>query len=144
MIKNYSQYIMKEEINTLSQEIKNVSDYFENGPCTGSIKSLKEDFNIDLVNAPNYYLNVINKIEELLRETRILFLYSVFNKVCKEENKLYHFDTPFQAEMRYDAIVRKEGFFYLLDEDGEYREIFTSERFTQFIDELYWELYEND
>lgn len=132
----------EEEINILSQEIKNVSDYFENKPWTGSTKSLKEDFNIDSINAPNYYLNVIEKIDEVLRETRILFLYSVFNKVCKEENTLYHFNTPFQAEMRYDAIIRKEGTFYLLDENSDYREMFTSERFTQFIDELYWELYE--
>ena len=27
-------------------------------------------------------------------------------------------------------------------EDGDLREVFTSERFTNFIDELYWELYE--
>ncbi len=66
---------------------------------------------------------------EVLRETRLLFLYSILNMVCKESGKNYNFDNPFQANMKYSAVMKKEGRFYLLDEDGDYREIFTSEKF---------------
>lgn len=134
--------MIKEEINKLSQEIEDISNNFENIPWTGSVKLLKEDFDIDSINTPKHYWKIIEEIEEVLRETRIIFLCSVFNRVCIEEGKLYYFDTPFQAGMRYDAVMKKDGSFYLLDEDGDYKEIFTSENFAQFINDLYWELYE--
>jgi hypothetical protein len=39
---------------------------------------------------------------------------------------------------------KKDGIFYLKDEDGDLREIFISEEFVAFIDDLYWELYEEE
>jgi len=132
----------KEKISKLSQEIEDVSNNFENKPWTENIKLLKEDFDINSISTPNHYLKTIDEMEEVLRETRLLFLYSVLNIVCKEQGKLYNFDNPYQASMKYDAVMKKEGSFYLLDEDGDYREIFTSEKFMRFIDDQYWELYE--
>ena len=44
--------------------------------------------------------------------------------------------------MSYKGVMKKEGSFYLLDEDSEFREVFDSENFQQFIDDQYWELYE--
>lgn len=132
----------KEELNKLSQDIGNVSNNFELKPWTGHVKLLKQDFDLSEIDNPENYLKLIEETSEILRQTRLLFLYSVFNKVCKEEGKLYHFDTPFQASMSYSAVMKKDGSFYLLDEDGHYREIFTSEAFASFIDEQYWELYE--
>ncbi len=132
----------KEELKELSREIENISNNFEAKPWSDNIKLLKEDFDINKINTPKHYSKVIDEITEVLRETRLLFLYSVFNKVCEEEGKLYYFDTPFQANMSYSAVMKKEGSFYLLDEDKDYREIFTSEAFVRFIDDQYWELYE--
>jgi len=132
----------KEEINELLQEIEYISRSYETKPWTENVKLLKADFDINSIGTPKHYLKIINELEELVRETRLLFLYSVFNKVCKEEDKLYYFDTPFQASMVYRAVMKKEGRFYLLDEDGDCREIFTSEKFIRFIDDLYFELYE--
>ncbi|NOQ71782.1 MAG: hypothetical protein GQ574_07270 [Crocinitomix sp.] len=132
----------KEVVRKLSQEIEDISNNFENKPWTGNAKLLKEDFDINSISTPKKYSKTIDELEEILRETRLLFLYSVLNIVCKEVGKLYYFDTPFQASMRYDAVMKKEGSFYILDEDGDYSEIFTSESFTHFIDDLYWELYE--
>lgn len=132
----------KEEISKLSQEIEDISNNFENKPWTENIKLLKEDLDINSLNTPKHYWKTIDELKEVLRETRLLFLYSVLNRVCSEEGKLYYFDTPFQASMKYDAVMKKEGSFYIQDEDRDFREIFTSEKFTQFIDDLYWELYE--
>lgn len=132
----------KEELSKLTQEIEKISNNFENKPITEKIKLLKEDFDINSINTPNQYLRTIDELEEVLRETRLLFLYSVLNIVCKESGENYNFDTPFQASMKYSAVMKKEGSFYLLDEDGDYREIFTSEKFMRFIDDQYWELYE--
>ena len=132
----------KEEISKLSQEIEDISNNFENKPWTGNVKLLKEDFDINSIITPKNYSKTIDELEEVLRETRFLFLCSVLNIVCKKEGKLYYFDTPYQASMRYDAVMKKVGSFYILDEDGDYREIFTSETFTHFIDDLYWELWE--
>jgi len=134
----------KEEINKLSQEIEDVSRYFENKPWTGNQKLLKEDFDIGSLNTPKHYWKIIEEIEEVLREARILFLCSVFNRVCKEEGILYYFDTPYQASMRYDAVMKKEGSFYLLDEDGDFRDIFTSEKFAHFVNNEYWKLFEQE
>jgi hypothetical protein len=131
-----------EELSKLSEEIKDISNNFENKPWTGNIKLLKEDFDINSINTPNHYLKTTDVLEEVLRETRNLFLYSVLNIVCKEPGKLYNFDNPYQASMKYVAVMKKEGSFHLLDEDGDYREIFTSENFMRFIDDQYWELYE--
>ncbi|MBS7230769.1 hypothetical protein KHA90_07015 [Flavobacterium psychroterrae] len=132
----------KEELNKLSQKIENVSTNFQLKPFTDNIKLLKEDFDINEIKTPQQYLKTIDDITEILRQTRLLFLYSVFNKVCTEQDKLYHFATPYKASMSYSAVIKKGNSFYLLDEDGDFSEIFTSESFMQFIDDEYWELYE--
>jgi len=132
----------KEELNKLSQEIEDISNNFELKPFSDNVKLLKEDFDINEIKTPKQYLETIDEITEVLRQTRLLFLYSVFNIVCKEEDKLYYFDTPYQAAMSYSAIIKKGESFYLLDEDGDYSQTFTSEPFVQFIDDQYWELYE--
>ena len=131
-----------EELSLLSKEIENISNNFELKPYTDNIKLLKEDFDINKINTANHYSKVIDEITEILRETRLLFLYSVLNKVCKKEGESYYFDTPFQASMSYNAVIKKEASFYLIDEDGDLREIFTSEAFTNFIIDQYSELYE--
>lgn len=132
----------KEELIKLSQEIDKISKNFENKPWTENRKLLKEDFDINSINTPNHYLKTIDELEEVLRESRLLFLYSVLNIVCKESGKLYNFENPYQASMKYTGVMKNEGSFYLLDEDGDYGEIFTSENFMRFIDDEYWELYE--
>jgi len=132
----------KEELNKLSQEIEDISNNFELKPFSENVKLLKEDFDINKIKSPKQYLETIDDITEVLRENRLLFLYSVFNIVCKEEDKLYYFDTPYQAAMSYSALIKKGESFYLLDEDGDYSQTFTSEPFVQFIDDQYWELYE--
>lgn len=132
----------KEDLNKLSQEIDEISNKFEDKPWTDNVKLLKEDFDINSINTPSRYLKTLDELEEVLRETRLLFLYSVLNMVCKESGKLYNFDIPFQAGMKYTAVMKKDGSFYLLDEDGDYKEIFPSENFMRFIDDQYWELYE--
>ena len=132
----------KEELNKLSQEIEDISNNFELKPFSDNVKLLKDDFDINKIKTPKQYLETIGEITEVLRQTRLLFLYSVFNIVCKEEDKLYYFDTPYQAAMSYSALIKKGESFYLLDEDGDYSQTFTSEPFVQFIDDQYWELYE--
>ena len=132
----------KEEQNKLSQEIEDISNNFELKPFSDNVKLLKEDFDINKIKSSKQYLETIDEITEVLRQTRLLFLYSVFNKVCIEDDKLYYFDTPYQAAMSYSALIKKGESFYLLDEDGDYSQTFTSEPFVQFIDDQYWELYE--
>jgi hypothetical protein len=134
----------QEELIKLSKEIDEISSNFENKPWTEKRKLLKKEFNIGSINSPNNYLQTLSELEEVIRETRLLFLYSVFNIVCKEEGKLYDFDNPYQAGMRYTAIMKKEDTFYLLDEDGDLKEMFVSENFVQFVDDTYWELYEQE
>ncbi len=134
----------KEQLNELLQDIEEVASNFEDKPWTANVKLLKEDFDITSANNPKKYWKTKDQLEELLRETRILFIFSILNRVCVEEGELYHFDTPYQAGMRYDGVMKKEGTFYMLDEDGDYREIFSSEKFTQFIDDTYWRLYDDD
>lgn len=134
----------KEELSKLSNEIEEISSNFENEPWTENRKLLKKEFSSSSINTPNNYLNTLSDLEEVLRETRLLFLYSVFNLVCKEEGKLYDFDKPYQAGMKYTAIMKKEDTFYLLDEDGDLKEMFVSENFVQFVDDSYWELYEQE
>lgn len=132
----------KEKLKDLSEKIANISDNFEQKPWTENVKLLKEDFNVGSINTPKYYRGIIDELEEVLRESRLLFLYSIFNVVCKEEDKVYIFGSPYQASMIYDGVLKKEDSFYLRDEDGDYREISTSEKFVQFVDDLYWEIYE--
>jgi hypothetical protein len=132
----------KEDLSKLSNEIEEISSNFENKPWTENRKLLKKEFDSSLIKSPNNYLNTLSELEEVVRETRLLFLYSVFNIVCKEEGKLYDFDRPYQAGMRYTAIMKKEDTFYLLDEDGHFNEMFVSEKFAQFVDDSYWKLYE--
>lgn len=125
-----------------TKKIEEVSAHFEDKPWTQNVKFLKADFDSTSLKSPKEYSLLINELDELLRETRLLFLHTIFEKICLEENKLYYFDTPYQAGMSYLAVVKKEGSFYLYDEDGDFSEIFTSEKFTQFIDDNYWELYD--
>ncbi|MFD2943263.1 hypothetical protein [Flavobacterium notoginsengisoli] len=132
----------KEQLHALTGDIEVISKYFEEKPFTDSVKMLKENFDTESVQSPGHYLQVMDQVSELLRQTRFLFICSVLNKVCLEENKWYSFSEPFQAKMAYSAVMKRDGFFYVLDEDGDHNEIFTSENFMQFIDDQYWELYE--
>lgn len=134
----------KEELSKLSIEIDEISSNFENKAWTENRKLLKEEFNVLSINTPNNYLKTISELEEVLRQTRLLFLYSVFNRLCEEEGKLYNFDSPYQAGMKYTAIMKSEGTFHLLDEDGDFKEMFVSEKFVQFVDDSYWKLYEQE
>ena len=134
--------MIKNEFDKLSQEIEDITNNFEDKPWTDNVKLLKDDFDISSISTPKHYLKVANEIEELLRETQLLFILSALNKVCEEEGKLYYFETAYQANMKYDAVMKKEGSFYLHDEDGDFREVFTSSTFAKFIDDLYWEIYD--
>ena len=128
----------KEELNNLFNDLESISNNFEDITWTNS-RSLKEDLDINSLNTPKQYSKIIKQIEEILYETRVLFLYSTLNKVCQEEGVLYYFDTPFQQGMRYDAVIKKDGSFYLLGEDKDYRELFTGQEFVDFIEMIYWE-----
>ena len=132
----------KEQINKISKEIEDISNNFESEPWTENMKLLKDDFDINTIKSPKRYLEIMGEISEIFRETRVMFLHSVFNKVCQTEGELYSFSTPYQAGMKYSAVMKKEGIFYILDEDGQYREMFTTEKFTRFVDDQYWELVE--
>lgn len=134
----------KEQINKLAQNIEAISEHFEVKPWMPNIKFLKDDVDFKSIDTPKHYSEIIYELNDVLRQTRFLFLYSIFDIMCKEEGKLYYFTTPYQANMSYHAVVKKEGDFYLQDEDGDFREIFSSEEFVQFIDDLYWRLYDDE
>ena len=91
----------KEEKVILLQEIDDISSNFEDASFTGNIKLLKEDFDIKSIKTPKVYRKTIDELNEVLRETRLLFLYSVLNKVCEEEGKLYYFDTLHSSQDQY-------------------------------------------
>lgn len=133
-----------EEIAHLCHRLEDVNKNFEQKSHLGQIASLKEDFNIRSLNTPNYYLKLMTEMNDILQKSRLLFLHAVLDKVCIEEGKFYDFGHPFQAAMSYYAVTKKDGIFYLKDEDGDLREIFSSEEFVTFIDDLYWELYEEE
>jgi hypothetical protein len=48
-------------------------------------------------------------------------------KVGKESGKLYDFDHPYQAAVKYRALMKKEMSFLLLDKDDGNHEIFISQ-----------------
>ena len=131
----------KQDLEILSESIENIAKYFEDKPFTQNIRLLRGDFDINKLGSPNQYLKIIDDLEELQRESRHLFNCSVLNKVCREENKIYIFEYPFKSSMNYDGVMKKDGTFYLRDEDSDLREIFTSKEFSEFLDDLYWELY---
>ena len=132
----------KEKTNKIFREIEAIADNFEDEPWTDNVRLLKVDFDAGNLEKPKHYSEVISEVTEILREARLLFLHSVFAKVCEKEGESYSFSVPYQAGMKYSAVMKREGSFYLLDEDGDYREIFTNENFARFIDDQYWKLIE--
>jgi hypothetical protein len=133
-----------EAIDNLMQDIKEISTSFKKLTLPDAFNTTNEEFDLNSLDNPQNYMDKIHVISEVLRQTRYLFLYSILNKVCLEEGKVYNFKTPFQAAMSYSGVIKKEDTFYILDEDGDLREVFTSEKFTQFIDDEFWEFYENE
>lgn len=132
------------ELNEFSKSLQRLSTNYEEKAWTVGIKLLRTEFKLSSIENPNHYLKLINDLNEFSRQSRVLFLYSVLNLVCKEESKLYHFETPYQTSLKYDAVMKKDDTFYIRDEDGHFREIFQSIEFMQFIDDQYWRLYEED
>lgn len=133
----------KDEIEKLVREIESVSSNFEDEACTDKVRLLKDGFDLKAIGGPKRYLEFISEVNELARQGRLLFLYSIFNRVCEKEGVTYRFKTPYQANMAYSAVMNKEGVFYILDGDGHYREIFCTEKFVHFVEDEYWELIEN-
>lgn len=132
----------KDQIQKLLQEIELISSSFENEPWTENKRLLKLNFDFIKVGNPKHYLEFIDTISEILRQARVLFLHSVFNKVCVEEGVAYNFETPYQANMKYCGVMKKENAFYILDEDRHYRDIFDTEKFVRFVEDQYWELFD--
>ena len=130
----------KEKSNKIFREIEAITDNFEDEPWTDNVRLLKADFDAGKLEKPKHYSEAISEVTEILREARVLFLHSIFAKVCKNEGEPYSFSVPYQAGMKYSAVMKKEGSFYLLDEDGDYRDIFANENFTRFIDDQYWKI----
>ena len=130
------------EIEKLVDEIISISNNFEDEAFTENVKLLREGFNLEAVGSPKRYLEFVSEVSELVRQGRILFIYSTFNRVCEKEGKNYRFNTPYQANIAYSAVMKKQGTLYLLDEDGHYREIFCTESFARFVEDEYWELIE--
>lgn len=143
----------QQQTQTLYNRIDKISDKFEtnyykvgynqldNDYYTCSYVSLKNDLKIDQLDQPSIYLDLLDDLEEVKRQTRVLFIHAVLNKVCIEAGKLYLFNGPYQASISYKGVLKGESTFYLKDEDGDFTEIFDSENFQQFIDDQYWELY---
>lgn len=140
--KNINDNMKQQQTPTLCNRIEKISDKFETNYYSSSNMLLKNKLTIDQFDEPSSYLELLEDLEEVKRQTRVLFIHAVLNKVCIEEGKLYLFNSPYQASMSYSGVMKKEGIFYLKDEDGDLREIFDSENFQQFIDDQYWEFYE--
>lgn len=135
--------IMKQQQSqTLCNRIDKISDKFETIDLIPTKWFLKNDLKVDQFEQPSFYLDLLEDVEEVKRQTRVLFIHAVLNKVCVQERKLYLFNSPYQANMSYSGVMKKEGTFYIKDEDGDLKEVFDSENFQQFIDDQYWELYE--
>ena len=132
----------KLEIEKLAREIESISNHFEDELLIGSMKILRENFSVDTLGDPNGYLDFISEIGEILRQARVLFIYSAFNRVCEKEGVEYRFKAPYKSNMKYSAVMKKDGIFYILDEDGDYRDIFCTEKFAEFVENEYRELIE--
>jgi predicted transcriptional regulator len=130
----------KDELQKLLQEIESISSSFETEPWTENIRLLKSDFDIKTTKEPKQYIEFIDSVSEVLRQARVLFLHSALNRVCLKDGVAYSFKTPYQANMKYSAVMKKEGAFYILDEDQHYRDIFVTEKFMRFVQDQYWEL----
>ena len=130
----------KDEIENLVREIESISSNFEDEAWTENVRLLKDGFDLKAIGDPKRYLGFIDAVNELARQGRLLFLYSTFNRVCEKEGVAYRFKAPYQANMAYSAVMKKEGAFYILDEDRQYREIFCTEKFARFVEDEYWEL----
>ena len=126
----------------LARTIEDVATNFESEPWSENVRLPKETFDIDTLKGPLHYSMLISDLDEVARQSRFLFLCSIFTLICKEEGVDYEFSQSYEAGMKYTGVKRQEGAFYIKDEDGHYRDIFTSAGFFRFIDDLYWELYE--
>ncbi|MCE5178574.1 MAG: hypothetical protein LLF81_05470 [Porphyromonadaceae bacterium] len=134
----------REKLDELSNNIEKISSNFEEKSWTENFKLLRDDYDINNLETPKHYLNVLSELEEITRQVRLLFILSVLGKVCKEEGKLYNFNVPYQANMQYNGVFKKDSTFYLVDEDGNTRDVFTTEKFVQFIHIQYRKLYEGN
>jgi hypothetical protein len=127
----------------LENAIPGIAEHYETEPWTENMRSLREDFDISSIKSPSHYVDAISEISEFLREARVLFIYSVFNVICREDGVPYPLKSSYTANQEYTAVMRKDGCFYLRDEDGAYRDIFTNEKFAQFVDDNYYEIFED-
>ncbi|WP_397382393.1 hypothetical protein [Prosthecobacter sp.] len=132
----------QDEIQKLAREIESISNHFEEKPWTDNIRPLKDDFDMATIGDPKGYLEFISEANEILRQARVLFIYSVFNRVCEKDGIAYCFKAPYEANMKYSAVMKNDGSFYILDEDGHYRETFYTEKFARFVENEYWEVVE--
>ncbi|MDR1847641.1 MAG: hypothetical protein LBR17_05940 [Bacteroidales bacterium] len=125
----------QEEKDKLIQAFERIEHHFDVNPYSANLTSLKDDFTLNDLDKEGslYYSESVETIGEYYHAACAIYIYSLLNEVCKKEEKLYYFDTPYQAGMRYDAVMKKENAFYLLDEDGHFRDVFSSEKFMQFV-----------
>ena len=131
----------KQDFESITEEIKSISFHFEDSPFSHNMKSLKEDFDMDVLNSPNSYLSFLDEINEFSRQARILFVTSVYKVVCKQNDVVYYFDQPFDTGIKYLGVTKKNNSLYLIDNDGHLRDLFASEEFMRFTDNQYWEVY---
>lgn len=132
----------EKERDSFQQKINNLSKLFESKGLTSGMNPEHKNFDTSKLEDPNFYLELLDELEELKRQARVLFLHSVFKKLCVEEGKVYKFSYPFQAIKSYIGIFKKEEFYYLVDDNGGLGHCFYDENFQIFIDREFWELYD--
>lgn len=65
-----------EEIAHLCRRIEDVDKNFGQNSYSGDMTPLKQDFDIKSLGVPNYYLELMDEMNDMLRKSRVLFLHT--------------------------------------------------------------------
>lgn len=70
---------------------------------------------IEYIKIPEKYYDVYTELNSIFNDTKLLFLESVFDLFCNENNKIYNFQTRFYSDITYQGIVKNNNKLYLID-----------------------------
>lgn len=70
---------------------------------------------IEYIKIPEKYHDIYTELNSIYNDTKLLFLESVFELFCNENNKIYNFQTRFNSDIPYQGIIKNNNKLYLID-----------------------------
>lgn len=99
----------------------------------------KKEINLKKLEIHNIHLiyrNALNEINALYNKTKVLYMKSLLNLICKENKVVTYFDSLMFERVKYIGVIKVDDKYYLVDENNIYHDMIYDDNLISAIENL--------